>query len=502
MLVNFINPYCFCCCCLILSGSIPMVGEVMSAARGATNAFSGATHHVNDALRKLGARNIKAGVGCGVGFGHGFGVGIAVKPSAIHKLQASIMGTASSLMTKLGRMSETTTDQTEIEDQAPQSLTEHKKHLDTKSSYNNNGSPTNSRTFGTRTEKVINSFLDNPILTQQHDTTGEERQVTHLESESLMLQMVLKHQKLVNELMEENETLRRIIIEDLKVSPEKLNSVSSYVNNQTCQQQPSTKSPNDQHIENSLPPQSRKKPCQKRTQSRTSRTSPVNNSSHSGKSPRVPLQRLMRSKIRRDCGCDECIRKLGARNIKAGVGCGVGFGHGFGVGIAVKPSAIHKLQASIMGTASSLMTKLGRTSETTADQTEIEDQAPQSLTEHKKHLDTKSSYKNNGSPIDSRTFGTRTEKVINSFLDNPILTQQTGEERQVTQLESESLMLQMVLKHQKLVNELMEENEKLRRIIIEDLKVSPEKLNSVSSYVYESPCKDCFECRRKHRRNR
>ncbi|CAN6804662.1 unnamed protein product [Brassica oleracea] len=200
---------------------------------------------------------------------------------------------------------------------------------------------------------------------------------------------------------------------------------------------------------------------------------------------------------------NDALRKLGARNIKAGVGCGVGFGHGFGVGIAVKPSAIHKLQASIMGTASSLMTKLGRTSETTADQTEIEDQAPQSLTEHKKHLDTKSSYKNNGSPIDSRTFGTRTEKVINSFLDNPILTQQTGEERQVTQLESESLMLQMVvLKHQKLVNELMEENEKLRRIIIEDLKVSPEKLNSVSSYVYESPCKDCFECRRKHRRNR
>lgn len=48
MLVNFINPYC---CCLILSGSIPMVGEVMSAARGATSAFSGATHHVNDAVQ-------------------------------------------------------------------------------------------------------------------------------------------------------------------------------------------------------------------------------------------------------------------------------------------------------------------------------------------------------------------------------------------------------------------------------------------------------------------
>lgn len=83
-------------------------------------------------------------------------------------------------MTKLGRMSETTTDQTEIEDQAPQSLTEHKKHVDTKASYKNRGSSSDPRTFGTRTEKVINSFLDNPILTQQQDTTAEERQVTML----------------------------------------------------------------------------------------------------------------------------------------------------------------------------------------------------------------------------------------------------------------------------------------------------------------------------------
>ena len=27
-------------------------------------------------LRKLGAKNIEAGIGCGVGFGHGFGVGM------------------------------------------------------------------------------------------------------------------------------------------------------------------------------------------------------------------------------------------------------------------------------------------------------------------------------------------------------------------------------------------------------------------------------------------
>lgn len=90
------------------------------------------------------------------------------------------------------------------------------------------------------------------------------------------------------------------------------------------------------------------------------------------------------------------------------------------------------------------MTRFGRTSETASGQTEIEDQASQSQTGHKKqHLDTKASYKDNASSIDSGTFGTRTEKVINSFLDNPILKQQdtTAEERQVTVLSTECLSL-------------------------------------------------------------
>lgn len=32
-------------------GSLPMVGEIMNSARGATNVFSGATHHVNGAVQ-------------------------------------------------------------------------------------------------------------------------------------------------------------------------------------------------------------------------------------------------------------------------------------------------------------------------------------------------------------------------------------------------------------------------------------------------------------------
>lgn len=60
---------------LCLSGAIPVVNQVMSATSGATGILSGVARHVNDSLRKLGAKNIEAGIGCGVGFGHGFGVG-------------------------------------------------------------------------------------------------------------------------------------------------------------------------------------------------------------------------------------------------------------------------------------------------------------------------------------------------------------------------------------------------------------------------------------------
>lgn len=93
-------------------------------------------------------------------------------------------------MTKLGRTSETTSTENEIEDLASQPATEHKDHVDTKASFKNSGSSTDSRTFGTRTEKVINSFLENPIL-KQRDTTAEEHQVTVLVTKCFTLSALI-----------------------------------------------------------------------------------------------------------------------------------------------------------------------------------------------------------------------------------------------------------------------------------------------------------------------
>ncbi|KAE8708345.1 hypothetical protein F3Y22_tig00110346pilonHSYRG00211 [Hibiscus syriacus] len=90
---------------IIVGRAIPMLGQVMTATRGATNAFSGVSRHVNGVLLKLGAKNTQAGIGCGVGLGHGFGVGLAVKPRVVHQIQCCIMETMATLMMKFGMAS-------------------------------------------------------------------------------------------------------------------------------------------------------------------------------------------------------------------------------------------------------------------------------------------------------------------------------------------------------------------------------------------------------------
>ncbi|KAL9269366.1 hypothetical protein AKJ16_DCAP21910 [Drosera capensis] len=150
-------------------GAIPVLNQVMSAASGATHAFSGVGRHVNQSLKKLGAKNIEAGIGCGVGFGHGFGVGLALKPGVV-LLQSS---------------------------------------------------------FGSRSEKLINSFLQNPEL--------KENKVDKLQSENRMLHMVLKHQQVIEQLLEENENLRKVLVEDLRIPPTKLVSGHNRSRSSACE---------------------------------------------------------------------------------------------------------------------------------------------------------------------------------------------------------------------------------------------------------------------------
>lgn len=238
-------------------GALPMVGQVMSATRGATDAFSGITRHVNTALWKLGAKNIQAGVGCGVGFGHGFGIGLAVKPGAVQKMQACFLEVLMKMMIKLGiapnlsigqgalpmslqsGMSMLTESSIQnplgnitqlarkLPDQTSQSL-----YVSSHSSSESSTSKGSDTSFGSRTEKVISSFLQNPIL--KEDGTDINELAGRLRSENNMLQMVLRHQKIIEELMEENQKLRQILVEDLKIPPNKLQASHSTINKSPC----------------------------------------------------------------------------------------------------------------------------------------------------------------------------------------------------------------------------------------------------------------------------
>ncbi|KAG9153456.1 hypothetical protein Leryth_026890 [Lithospermum erythrorhizon] len=238
---------------------IPMLGEVMSAARGATNAFSGVERHVNSSLRTLGAKNIKAGVGCGIGFGHGFGVGLAVKPRVVHQIQSSLVQAFASMITRLGMVPSLSLGQSIV----PQSLQSGVQIANqTINSSNTTYSssqlftslpmisnvPTNRsegmppdpsstkvdplRTLAptSRTEKVLSKFLENLM----HEDGEQNEKAKHLHLENYMLQMVVKHQMLIQELMEENEKMRHILVEDLKIPPNKLQSSYPIRNKFSC----------------------------------------------------------------------------------------------------------------------------------------------------------------------------------------------------------------------------------------------------------------------------
>ncbi|KAJ1391724.1 hypothetical protein SESBI_36384 [Sesbania bispinosa] len=247
-------------------GAIPMLNQVMSATRGATDAFSGVSRHVNTSLKKLGAKNIEVGIGCGVGFGHGFGVGLAVKPGVLNQIQSCLAVAMTKMMMKFGlspslpfsqgafpaslqsATSTVNTDKisagsmmqiaTKSVDQVSQGLTG-SQPMQIGSAFENTalkGTAVDSA-FGSRTEKVINSFLHNPLLKGEgglDEAAGRlqsENKIVqtagHLQRENKILQMVLKHQQIIEELVEENEKLRQILVEDLKIPSSKLQTSSS-----------------------------------------------------------------------------------------------------------------------------------------------------------------------------------------------------------------------------------------------------------------------------------
>ncbi|KAK3434663.1 hypothetical protein EUGRSUZ_D02124 [Eucalyptus grandis] len=195
----------------------------------------------------------------------------------------------------------------------------------------------------------------------------------------------------------------------------------------------------------------------------------------------------------------------------------VGFGHGFGVGLALKPGVINQIQSNAVQLMTKVMLKFGMAPNLSIGQGAL----PASLQGGLNMMNMPSNANQIGNPMqlgpklaenisprlpglgtmglgsshESISFpsvpehsdpstASRTEKVLNDFLQNPVLKQEDSELKDLAgRLRAENNVLQMVLKHQQVIEELMEENEKLRQILVEDLKVSPSKIKDQGSRV-------------------
>ncbi|XP_008798823.1 uncharacterized protein LOC103713605 isoform X6 [Phoenix dactylifera] len=207
----------------IYLGAIPVLQQVMSATSGATDAFSGVGRHVNGSLKKLGMKNIEAGIGCGVGVGHGFGVGLALKPGMVHLIQSSLEQLMSKIMMNAGSVPGLPSASSVIPGSAQSSNTmlsgafnkkvqsssgsvldleskttgntfqparfDESPHQEpTYNSYESKGT-LSEKSIGSRTEKVINNFLQNPLF--RNDEKMELNELAgNLRSENNVLQIL------------------------------------------------------------------------------------------------------------------------------------------------------------------------------------------------------------------------------------------------------------------------------------------------------------------------
>nr|XP_018677661.1 PREDICTED: uncharacterized protein LOC103976195 isoform X2 [Musa acuminata subsp. malaccensis] len=188
----------------IQSRVIPAVQKVLTAARGATDAFSGVGRHVNCSLKKLGFKNIEVGFRCGVGLGHGFGVGPGQSSTKV--LSGTPVENAQLSSENVVDLKSGSTGSSygySMNDERPAEEARHSPNASKETPLE--------KSVASRTEKVINSFLQDPLF--------KDTEAGNLLTENDILQMLLKHQLAIEELIDENLKLRQVLVEDFKVSP-------------------------------------------------------------------------------------------------------------------------------------------------------------------------------------------------------------------------------------------------------------------------------------------
>eukprot|EP00899_Mesostigma_viride_P027511 jgi/Mesvir1/7945/Mv11866-RA.1 len=81
--------------------AIPGMGTVMASLGPVGSHMGGAGYRARAMIKKLGVRNLDAGVGCGIGIGYGFGAGLMLRPGVGEQLLQWAQDKAQELIAKL-----------------------------------------------------------------------------------------------------------------------------------------------------------------------------------------------------------------------------------------------------------------------------------------------------------------------------------------------------------------------------------------------------------------
>lgn len=184
--------------------ALPVIGSVAGEAIGSFNSLR---PHVASLGKKLGIKNIQAGVGCGVGIGHGFGIGVTLKPGTVQQLK-QLMEQAYSAINERVRSSMGSTRSEESsgnEENTTPAVNERKLLPDI--------IPTNSIT--TTIQSLGNSMQSTSMAatklqSAQEPTHGE---VNRLQTENRILLTLLTHQEQIELLRKENAALKQALAE-------------------------------------------------------------------------------------------------------------------------------------------------------------------------------------------------------------------------------------------------------------------------------------------------
>ncbi|KAL3677695.1 hypothetical protein R1sor_020651 [Riccia sorocarpa] len=217
----------------IAVGSIPVLGDAVRPITSAgSQAFGGIGYRAMGLLKKLGLKNLKAGIGCGFGIGHGFGAGLALKPGVVqqfsHTLEKKLTELTSHLRKQLPvtEVEKKNVPGTLDSSSSPPGVIISNKLEEAPSLQPSSSS--NGIVLTNGPEEEPSSLQAKNIMNDLPQTSAEAGQavesasrentaVDDLRNDNQILRRLLRHQELIEDLMKENASLHHILNERIEI---------------------------------------------------------------------------------------------------------------------------------------------------------------------------------------------------------------------------------------------------------------------------------------------